>query len=322
MTNFDFDDEDNSGDAEQLREVRRRRFFMYSTKALRVAEAVEKIYINHPAFKTALTAIDRVFQLGGLTATPQGLMLIGEPGTGKSCVMKLFQAYAPRDSLLSPTSASIMVRLQERPSLGRVISNILRRLDYPFTNVHKNAVGLKRDIVITSLREKRYRILLVDEAHHLVISKRSDRSWTEGNDVSEFFREVMDECQMGIVLAGTPTLDKLPEIDKHLRSRVASRVELRDFSEGPDWLTLLATFGQQCKDFDLSNLAALSARGSLLSACKGNLRSFKQLLIECVLIATDADKSVLDVAILALAFERVHGRDSHLDNPFQPGAGS
>lgn len=314
--NFIYDDSYEDPEDKNERQVRERRFFMYSPAALTVADQIERIYINHHSFKSALASIDRIFQLGSRTTVPQGMMLIGEPGTGKSCVMKLFQAYAPRDALFSPSASTILIRLQEKPSVGRILTHILRQLDYPFSNVPRHAVGLKRDIAIEAIKQKRHRLLMVDEAHHLVHARHANKDWHEGNEVSEFLREVMDECQLGLVLAATHTLDQLADIDRHLCSRVSARIELKDFSKGPEWIAFLQAYVQQCKAFDLKGIENPRSASMWLAASNGNLRVFKQLLVEGVLIAVDDGKRSIELPHLKTAFERVFGTDTRRQNPF------
>ncbi len=77
--NFIYDDSYEDPEDKNERQVRERRFFMYSPAALTVADQIERIYINHHSFKSALASIDRIFQLGSRTTVPPGMMLIGEP---------------------------------------------------------------------------------------------------------------------------------------------------------------------------------------------------------------------------------------------------
>lgn len=321
MSDFDFDEDDVTPEGEESRRIFRRRLFTYTTDALKIGLAAERVYVNHSACRTALEAFDRLLQLSTASTIPNGVTLIGGPGTGKSSLMQLHRSTLPPSDSFDAGDGILFVRLQEKPSIGRVVSTLLRRLNYPFSHVSKNAVSLKRDIVVDAIRQKKSRVLMVDEAHHIIRGRRADREAQGTCEISEFFRELIDECRIGLVLAGTDALDKLAVIDPHLHSRVATRIELKNFQDNKEWLGFVRSFCTQVKDIDLTTLSKPEVSKLMMTASRGNPRAFKRLVVEAILIASDAGRAHIDHADLGLAFDRIYGKDGQSTNPFAKDSG-
>jgi hypothetical protein len=311
MSDHDLNPDDHSPDAEEVRQTYRRRLFMYSSKALATGLPAERIFVTHPAFKSALEALDRIYQLSVDSSVPQGAMLIGETGTGKSSLIRYYKESMPPSMLFEVNTGALILRLQERPYIGRVVSTLLRLMHYPFSQVAKNTVSLKKDIVIDAMKQKGTRMILVDEAHHLCHARK------HGTETTEYLRELMDECRIGVVLCGTTALDGLRDVDRHLHARVTGRFELKNFEAQTQFQGFIKAFASQCKTFELTGIHGAEFSKFWLTACKGNPRAFKRLVVESILVAVDAGRTSLDLPTIATAFDRVAGRDSLLSNPFR-----
>jgi type II secretory pathway predicted ATPase ExeA len=294
-----------------------RRMFMYTPAALRASSSVEKVCVQHPAFKAALDAADRIFQLAKDINIPQGMTVVGPPGTGKSKLIRYFQSTLPNTILEERSMSAISIRLEMRPSVGHVVSLLLRGLKYPFASVSSKTMYVKRDLVIASLIQKGTRIIFVDEAQHMAHMLRYKVKGKDETDVAEFLRELMDEASVGIVLCGTSGLDELRAFDEQLASRVTARFALSDFeAASPNWLGLLSSFAQASELFDLSHFLQAGNAQRFHRATGGNLRRLKRMLTESVLIAHDSDSRMVGDEHLRLAFGRVYGQHTVLDNPY------
>jgi type II secretory pathway predicted ATPase ExeA len=317
MSDFDLSPDDHSPDAEEVRQTYRRRLFMYSSKALAAGLPAERIFVTHPAFKAALEALDRIYQLAVDSTVPQGAMLIGETGTGKSSLIHYYKQSMPPSMLFEVNTGALILRLQERPYIGRVVGTLLRLMQYPFSQVQKNTVSLKKDIVIDALKQKGTRMILVDEAHHLCHARKHGREQFDGTETTEYLRELMDECRIGLVLCGTSALDGLRDVDRHLHARVTGRFELHNFDVQAQFQGFIKAFAAQCKTFELAGIHSADFAKSWMTACKGNPRAFKRLAVESILVAIDTGRTALDMATIATAFDRVAGKDSLVTNPFR-----
>jgi len=311
LVDDEFTDPDQRATAE-------RRLFTYSAKALDIAVTIDRIFVAHPAFVQSLEALDRAFQLGPALSVPQGVVLTGPTGSGKTSLLRYFQHSLPSSNLFEANLGALSVRLQERPALGRVVSTLLHRLRYPFPRVSDNTVGAKRDILFEAMRQKGTRLVLVDEAGHMCGPgvRRSLRP-DDGNEITEFLCELIDEARVALVLSGDQRLDDLSRTARTLAARVVRREQLVDFSMGASWHGFVKTFSSLSGIFDLSYLLADGQLALLHKAAKGNPRRFKALTTEAVLVAVDARRSKLDRATLELAFDRMEGSIDRATNPFR-----
>ena len=321
MSDFYFDEDDTTPEVEEAKRTYRRRLFTYSAKALNVGRSVERIYVYHHSFKSGLKALDRLYQLSGFSRLSNGMLLVGEAGTGKTSLLKLFKSTLPPTNFVDQENGILYMRMQERPSIGRCVGNLLRQLQYPFSQVNRNTVGLKRDILLESMQEKKIRMLMVDEAHHIFKVSRPGRYSSGdaqgGNEVSDLLREMMDDCHLSLVLSGTHTLDKLDFIDPHLHSRVATRIEMKNFGDD-EHSGFMKSFSKQVKEVDLSELEKADTCKLLMASTKGNPREIQRLVIEAILVAVDMKKTFVEGADLSTAFNRVYGDDCKFANPFTP----
>ncbi len=80
-------------------QIQTRRIEVYSPRALQIAAQVERIYIFYTGFSQAMNAMDRLFQLAGAFEMPQGMLLQGESGVGKTAIFKYFRKSLPSSNL-------------------------------------------------------------------------------------------------------------------------------------------------------------------------------------------------------------------------------
>jgi Cdc6-like AAA superfamily ATPase len=298
-------------------EIEKRRASLYSVEALRAAIQVDKIYVNHPSFLNAVKAMDRIFQLAPELDMSQGMLLTGPTGSGKTTVFKYFSNSLPPSSFFAPGFGAISIRCTKRPSTGFLIGALLRTYRYPFATGTGKQLYARREVVFDAIKEKKTRLLFLDEAGGL-LSPRDKVVIDNGEtDVTDFLRELMDTCRIGIVLATKLGLGVLDTLDEALASRISVRQSIQTFKPNEEWQGMMNAIVKQCKTFDVGLISAPSMAKKLNLATNGNLRGFKRLLAEAILIAYDADKMVLSEAILAAAFLRVYGEHVGRPNVFE-----
>jgi hypothetical protein len=296
---FDFPDEDD-------RKTAARRLFTYSTQAIAAGGAADRVLVNHPDFKESLKACDRVFQLGRELAIQQGMVVVGPPGVGKSALIRYFRSSLPRSSLYEEGVGVLAVRLRAHPTAGQLIGALLRQVKYPFPQVSTHTLAIKRDVLLEALKHKGVRLLFIDEGHHLKSQTKVRNRNSDGSTVTDVLTEFMDEVPIAVAIAGTDTLLDLGDIDPHLESRITARFQLRNFSCGAHWYGFLRSFRRHCK-FDLPVLEDKAEADRLHKATGGNMRAFKRLITEAVLVAFDEHHPTVATEHLKVAYARVNG---------------
>lgn len=300
----------------RVAEIEARRLATYSVEALRIGKEVDKIFVLFPGVTTCLGALDRQFQLGTEFEMSHGMCLVGSSGVGKSAVFNYFRESLPRSALFAKSNAAIDIRLQGRPRTGQIVQRILNAFRYPFSSGTYKQLYLRRAVVFDVLKEHRTRLLWIDEAQHLMRVSRKGIVPDSETDATEFLRELIDECKVSLILAGTQELDRLPELAPHLASRIAGRETLENFKSDAMWVGFVRSFAKQCHSFDLGYLHDTKVATRLHMACDGNLRAFKRLVTEAVLFAYDEGTQTIDKSVMANAFRLVYGTASNRSNPF------
>jgi Bacterial TniB protein len=296
--------------------IRQRRLATYSIAALRNANAIERAFVAHPEFARAVQMLDRLFQLGTELDTPQGACLVGPPGTGKTAVYKYFRNTLPSSSLFEPGTGVIGIRVPLRLHSGELIRALLRALSYPFTSGSYKQLFERRLVVFEAIKSKGTRLLWLDEAQHLIPKRETGTLASHEGNATEYLRELIDECRISVVLAGSEALDDLPKALPHLASRVCGREVLSAFAPNASWLAFLNAFSKQVTAIDLSIIGERGLAIQLHKATDGNPRRFKQLIVEASLVAHDAQQTHLDLPTLSTAYSRVFGLSAQRSSPF------
>lgn len=311
MQEFDAPDEEQVA-------LYQRRSFEYSQAALRQAAEMERIYVGHTRFKQALAACDRIFQLGRELSTPQGIILEGPPGSGKTNLIRYFRDSLPASSLFEAGVGLVALRVPRHPSLGHMVSSLLTHLRHPFRDVTERNLSTRRMAVIDAMRARGTRLLALDEGHHLAATaKHNLKHLNEGSAVTDYIREMMDEVPLAVVITGTEGVRNLAETDKHLGSRIVGSFALQNFALGGSWLAFVNAFCKGSRGFDISFLASEHEAQRLHQVCCGNLREFKRIVTEAVLIAYDAGHMALDGPTMKKAFAAVYGQNSSRSCPYE-----
>lgn len=292
-----------------------RRLKTYSVEALRAAAVIERVYVKHTQFSIVISALDRLFQLGTELETPHGFRLVGPSGVGKSAAYAYFRRSLPASTFFDHPSAALSIRIPKRAHMGVMIKALLRALEYPFAEGTYRQLYSRRCVVADALKSKGTRLLWLDEAHHLIWRRSSGEFRQQEGDASEFLRELVDECRVGVVLAGSSELDDLPVALPHLASRVPGRLVMDPFELDPAWAGFINAFSISFVQLDLQPINSPAIMTMLHKSTGGNLRLFRQLMIESVLLSVDAKNRVLEIDVLRRAYELVMGASTR-SNPF------
>lgn len=296
----------------------RRRQFTYSENALKAGQQVYTTYVPHPAVENVLSALDRSVQLAESLSMVQGIRIVGPTGSGKTSVVRYFQDSLRPCGSTEESTRTLYVRLQEQPSVARMISTLLQACRYPFSQVSNRNVGIKRDLLIEALQHRGTALLIVDEAHYLCQQRRGRSPDRIGTFATDFLRELADEVPLVLALVGETTLHRLEELDSHLAARVPVVFALDNFTASDKhWLSTVMTLFSACPDVRFSPLTNHAEMQRIHSATAGNMRQLKWLLSEAVMVACDSHQDEVRSQNMQIAFDRIKGNSSGLSNPWK-----
>lgn len=296
--------------------TRERRLVQYGAKALLTASRVEQVYVMFPKFASCLDACDRAFQLARNLNTPQGVLITGAPGTSKTTLAKYFIRSLPQSDLFERSFGAIHIRMRNGTTPIQMISVLLRTLKYPFVNVKRSNVHTMRDIAFESIRQRGTRLIFLDQAHCLSYRQGFPRRDVNETTITDLLTEMMDETGVSLCLLADSNFQGLEPLDRALADRVTTREELHHFDNDEYWAGFLKSFSRQAKSIDLHCLQDKSIQRKTHGATQGNRRSFRRLILEAVLIASDMEAPAVTRAHLELAFTRVSGSGAQVPNPY------
>lgn len=315
-------------DDEQQKAIRNRWFETYSLKALDMAMGIDNIVVETPEFTSGMTTLSRVFQLGREFSVPQGVIVMGPTGTGKTTLVETFRDTLPKSALFEKGLGVLHATLPKRTAQGALISSLLQAGRYPFSTVTKHEIGPKKQMLFELIRTKGTRMIVLEGAEHLFDQKSlAGNDSPDGTDVTKLICETIDVTRVAFVLTGSNRLNDLHKLDLSLASRIVRKEVFSNFKQDANWYGFLKAFEQQYVGIKLDLLAENWAPPQFYKATGGNLRSFKMLMIEAVLVAVDAGQKTLTPGIVKAAFDRIHGGGRQRGNPFlgtqsKPGIGS
>jgi len=280
---------------------------------------VENLYIHFPRNEKAFKAIRDHHAHAKFTNEPEGLLIQGGCGAGKTTILKLYMKDYPRIHTQETTHVPVLYAKVPVPATCKnLATKILIAIGDPAAD--------KGTQVSQTLRLKRYmeackvELLILDEFQHF-----QDRdSLKVLRTVSDWLKLLMDENGVPIVLAGLPYSHTI--LDAHgneqLQRRFATRIELAPFGyktsqERQDFRRFLNVIDDKLPLVEKSNLADPNTALCIYEATQGVVAYVMKLIRRAAAIALNSNREKITSEMLSLAYEeRLAANDPSKPNPF------
>jgi Cdc6-like AAA superfamily ATPase len=280
---------------------------------------VENLYVHFPRNDKALNTIRDHHTHAKFANEPEGLLIQGECGAGKTTIVKLYMKDYPRIYTQEITRVPVLYAKVPVPATCKnLATKILTAIGDPAAE--------KGSQVSQTLRIKRYmeacnvELLFLDEFQHF-----QDRDSSKVlKTASDWLKLLMDETGVPIVLAGLPYSHTILDSpgNEQLQRRFATRIELEPFAyetsqERQDFRRFLNVIDDKLPLAEKSNLADPATALCIYEATQGVVARVMKLVRRATAIALKLHRERITSDTLSVAYEeRLAANDPSKPNPF------
>lgn len=186
---------------------------------------VRNTLIEHPAFASGITAIQRCHRMGRFGLEEPGCLLItGVAGSGKSTLRKEYARHYPRRETDEGTEIPVLhLELPAQPTIKNVAERILLELGDPlFTRGSAEAMTSR---IVTLFRNCRVELVMLDEFQHF-IDNSSEKIEAR---VADWLKHLVNITKVPFVLMGLRRCHRILQSNEQLRRRFSRQIELKPF---------------------------------------------------------------------------------------------
>jgi DNA transposition AAA+ family ATPase len=194
---------------------------------------------------------------------------------------------------------------------------LLLAMGSPFWN--KGSADERREQLLCLLRECKVRLVIIDEANHLV-----DRGGEKTRHTSaDWLKSLADASGISFVLVGIPRTIRLLETNDQLRGRFREVISIDRFSVADSdaisrFRGVLKSFQRLLVGIDSIDLSSIQLARAFSFATDGRLREIRSLLVRSVELASAQPMPKLTMKVLSEAFRSAIYPNATPDrNPFE-----
>jgi hypothetical protein len=182
---------------------------------------LQDAYLMFPAFQKAFEQIEENLKLFRATGVARNLLILGESGTGKSSLCRLFVQRYPKLVLPERDLISVLyVSVPAAATIAGTVEAILAALGDP--QPERGTVSVKTARAVRLARGCGVELLLCDESQHI-----QDRGRTHSQYfVGDWLKSFMDAVGLPVALLGLPRTQALLQVNEQLRRRFTHRLSL------------------------------------------------------------------------------------------------
>jgi hypothetical protein len=289
---------------------------MKNSNSLAINEAVNfsSCLVEHQEFQDCYLKIKAVHRT--YFTNPRGLMILGEPGVGKSKLARVYRSRFSKPSTDERTKNTILiVEMPPSCSIDWFYTKILAALGDPAPE--SGRIPSKELRIIQLFKAQAVELLIIDEIHNLL---PGNLTGTQTQKMANILKTLMNTTEVPIVLLGEERAEGLILIEKAFESRFKKVVLLRNmgYSKGlerQNYIKFLASISKKievpCIALDNDDFAI-----RMYAASAGNVREMMHMVTEAIGSMIENKRSIT-LKTFAFAFRQISSNPMKLKiNPF------
>ncbi|PFN68723.1 TniB family NTP-binding protein [Bacillus cereus] len=258
--------------------------------------------IEYSTISNAIALMRGCHHLSGLYHEPDGLLITGKDGTGKSTLV----AHYLRKVLLKKGVLAMV--MPSSASSQKIINIILAKLGYCS---EKKMTMSKSSYLVEVLKEKEIGLLIIDEFHLIIDSNQNMIS----PEIQDLLSEIQMQAKVAIVALGTPVCEMIVRQNPRLARLFSFHFELQSFSHNKEFIKFLKKLNTQLPVEISSHLIEDDFLNQLINVTDGLISKIIQFFITATDIAIAKEKNKIEYEEFTEAFDIISSLNDKKKNP-------
>lgn len=282
---------------------------------------VERVYVKHPHSQNLLKKIDYCRTHSKIAAEPDGMLITGPQGMGKTTLWKRYVKRFPRTKTETGIIIPVLTVGIKAPATPKsLVTVLLSALGDPAAERGTNVAQTLR--LYSYLERCQTELIILDEFQHFI-----DRDLSKVlKTISDWLKMLMNDTGIPIVLIGMPNSVRVLDArgNEQLKRRFSVRESLQPFTWSVKGDLSLFKFLKELDDLlpliESSNLADKDIAYRIYCATNGEMYRVMDLVRMAASIALDEGVERIDMQLLSKAYKECPPPDElDADNPFEEG---
>lgn len=282
---------------------------------------VERVYVKHPHSEKLLKKIDYCRTHSKIAAEPDGMLITGMQGMGKSTLWKRYVKDFPRTKTETGVIIPVLTVGIHAPATPKsLVTVLLSALGDPAAERGSSAAQTLR--LYSYLEKCHTELLILDEFQHFIDRDSSKILKT----ISDWLKMLMNNTGLPIVLIGMPNSVRVLDAqgNEQLNRRFSMRESLKPFAWNVDGELSLVKFlkvlDAQLPLINNSNLADADIAYRIYCATSGEMYRVMDLVRLAATLAINEGTERIDMRLLCKAYKQCPlPNELNADNPFEDG---
>lgn len=257
----------------------------------RIGAISKEKWVGHTQAKRILTRLAELHHYPPVDPDANNLLLIGEPGSGKTGLMRYYaKAYQPSIKDYKLHWPIVAVQLADGPKESSLYEAILKALQSTYRA--RATVSEKRYQVLHLLRVNQVKLLFIDEVHQMLLgSALQQRSFLAG------LKSLCNEASVPLVCAGVESAHNAMCLDEQVGRRFEI-ARLPQWTMNQEFVNLLLSFERLLALKKPSHLTEPALAFKLLERSRGSIGRLSRILKLAAIHAIQSGEERITLQVL------------------------